>query len=386
MACLCGMNKRAEPAPAPVKTKTQPDGEREGLFEGPDPVTWLHIFGTGHHFQLPRDRKVFTIGSSSECDIAIALPHVSRLHCRIERHYDCLRVEDHSKNGTWFDERLIKEPKDVRPGNTFAIPGGITFIALNDEMRAAYPIFSDILDREGQETLIADDKGWVTPSKLLVWASGSDHLLVLGPRGCDQDRLARAIHSISPVRSREMVWVDSIPTERAGQKDLLLRASKSTLVLNIDKNTPVMDAAFRASLFSTSFRVRVLVIAPAYEHVLRVLGPDHAYIRRVEVRPLAYRIEQLGPLLDRQLDELGSSLRFQQLTEANRQALTNCEWRRNFEDLRVAAERLAALHQQGTLRKAAAALGIKNFNNLQNWFTNTMGLEEKPFTLDHLRR
>lgn len=383
---LVSMSKPSDPPALPMTTKTQPDGEREGLFEGPDPVTWLHIFGTGHHFQLSRDRKVFTIGSAPDCDISIPLPYVSRLHARIERHYDCLRVEDLSKNGTWFEDRLVKEPKDVRPGSTFGIPGGVTFLALNDEMRAAYPVFSDVLDREGQETLIADDKGWATPSKLMVWASGNDHLLILGPRGCDQDRLARAIHSVSPVRQREMVWADSIPSDRAGQKDMLLRASKSTLVLNIDKSTPVMDAAFRASLFSTSFRVRVLVIAPAFEHVLRVLGPDHAYIRRVEVRPLAFRIDQLGPLLDRQLEELGSTLRFQQLSEANRQALTNHEWRRNFEDLRVAAQRLAALHQQGTLRKAAAALGIKNFNNLQNWFTNTMGLEEKPFTIGDLRR
>jgi hypothetical protein len=42
-------------------------------------------------------------------------PYISRLHCRLERHYDCIRVEDHSKNGTWFDDRLIKERRTCGP-------------------------------------------------------------------------------------------------------------------------------------------------------------------------------------------------------------------------------------------------------------------------------
>jgi len=39
--------------PPQMKTKTQPESQREGFFEGPDPVTWLHIRGTVHHFELP---------------------------------------------------------------------------------------------------------------------------------------------------------------------------------------------------------------------------------------------------------------------------------------------------------------------------------------------
>src|SRR6266496_4174575 len=109
----------------------------------------------------------------------------------------------------------MKEAKDVRPGETFGVAGGVTFLALNDEMQAAYPILSDILDWEDQEALIPIDTGWPTPSKVTVWASGNDHVLITGKRGCDQDRLARAIHSISPMRARDLVWVDSVPTDRA---------------------------------------------------------------------------------------------------------------------------------------------------------------------------
>lgn len=364
-----------------MKTKTQPEAERDGLFEGPDPVTWIRIFGTAHAYELPRDRKVITVGSSPECDIVIQAPYISRLHCKLERLYDCLRVEDCSKNGTWVDDRRVKEPKDVRPGGTFAASGGITFLALNREMHAAYPTLSDILDWEDQDALIPIDRGWPTPSKVIVWGSGNDHLLITGPKGCDQDRLVRAIHSISPMRWREMVWVDSIPVDRASQKELLVRASKTTLVLKIDDKTPVMDQAFRSMLFSASYRIRVLVCAPSFDPVLKVLGPDHSYMRRIELRPLAFRTDQLGRLFDRQLEERGAPLRFELLTEANREALKKCEWDRNLDDLRLTAERLAAIERTGSLRKAAPALGIKNFSTLQKWFTNTMGLTT-PLTVE----
>jgi len=91
-------------APPPMKTKTVPEDKRYGLFEGPDPVTWIHIFGTAHRFELPRNVKVITVGSSPECDVVIRSPYISRLHSALERRYDCLRVEDRSKNGTWVDE------------------------------------------------------------------------------------------------------------------------------------------------------------------------------------------------------------------------------------------------------------------------------------------
>ena len=104
-------------------------------------------------------------------------------------------------------------------------------------------------------------------------------------------------------------------------------------------------------------------------------------MRRIELRPLAFRTDQLVRILDRRLEEDGSTPRFDQLTKANREALMNCEWRRNLDDLRVAGQRLAAVHQAPSLRKAAAALGIKNFNVMQKWFSDTMKLS-LPLTKD----
>ncbi len=356
-----------------MQTKTLPEATSDAWFEGPDPVTWIHIFGTAHQYELPRNVKVVTVGASTECDVVINSPYVSRLHCTLERRYDCLRVEDRSKNGTFVDDRRMTEAKEVRPGETFAVAGGITFLALNDAMHAAYPILSDIIGWEQQHALIPADSRWPTPSKVIVWGAGSDHILITGERGCGQERLVRAIHSISPMRAREVVWVDRVPDDRAQQKDLLLRASRSTLALKLDERTPVMDEAFRTSLFSTSYRIRVLVDASSLARVHAVLGPDHALVRRVELRPLARRTDQIERLLDRELAARGSMLRAAQLTGKNRSALSSCEWRGNFEALRLAAERLDALARTGSVRSAASALGVP-YSTLQKWLANTIGI------------
>jgi hypothetical protein len=198
--------------------------------------------------------------------------------------------------------------------------------------------------------------------------------MISGDVGCDQTRLAEAIHAISPLRNRPLIWVESIPTDRGLQKDLLLRASRATMVLTIGEDMPVMDEAFRSSLFSTSFRVRVIVLAWP-ERARVVLGEDHCNIQRLELRPIAYRApEQIELLLDRQLEARECPLRFAHLTEANRKALLQYGWRRNFEDLRLVADRFAGLTRAGSLRRAAPELGL-SYSALQGWFAETLGVD-----------
>lgn len=364
----------------PPKTKTLPDEQHDGFFEGPDPVTWIHIAGTVHQFELPKRRKRITLGSSADCDIVVPSEYISRHHCTLERHYDGIRVIDHSKNGTYVDARRLGESRDIRAGEVFSAGGGITFLALNDEMRRLYPLLSDLLDWETETSLVPPPPRWATPTYAIRIASGVDHFIISGDAGCDQEQLARAIHQISPLRKRELVWVDSIPEDRAEQKKLLVRASRSTMVLKIGEDMPIMDETFRSSLFSTSYRIRVIVIASP-RRAQAVLG-DHGFMRRIELRPLAFRTDQIERLLDRQLEQRGSPLRFAQLSEHNRQALLRYEWRRkqgreyvsNFDELRIAADRLAAIAREGSLRKAAEALGEDRWA-VQYWASNVVGLK-----------
>jgi hypothetical protein len=53
-----------------MKTKTLPESMRVPYLDGPDLVTGLRVFGTGIEFSLAIEQKTFTLGSSSDCDIA----------------------------------------------------------------------------------------------------------------------------------------------------------------------------------------------------------------------------------------------------------------------------------------------------------------------------
>jgi len=359
--------------PPQMKTKTQPESQREGFFEGPDPVTWLHVRGTMHHFELPRQLKTITLGSSDSCDIIVPSQYVSRHHLTIERRFDGIRIHDHSKNGTYIDSRRICEDRDVRAGQTFGA-GCVSFLALNDLMKQHYPLLSDLIDWETGTEFESQQSRFPTPCDAIRLASGVDHITITGDVGCDQARLAEAIHAISPLRNGALVWVDSIPNDRGEQKELLVRASRATMVLTIGDDMPVMDEAFRSSLFSTSYRIRVIVLAWP-ERARAVLGEDRSNMQRLDLRPIAYREhEQIERLLDRQLEARDCALRFAHMTEANRKTLLGYGWRRNFDDLRLVADRFAALVRAGSLRQAAPLLGL-SYSSLQGWFAETLGVD-----------
>ncbi|MCW5803934.1 MAG: FHA domain-containing protein [Deltaproteobacteria bacterium] len=355
-----------------MKTKTQPDGERNGVFEGPDPVTRLHIRGTVHHFELPKQKKI-TLGSGPDCDVIVPSPYVSRHHLTIERRREGLRIEDHSKNGTYIESRKIGEDRDIRAGQGFSA-GAASFIALNDAMVKQYDLLSDLIDWELGTAFESQTSRFATPCDAIEIASGVDHLMITGDVGCDQAQLAEAIHAMSPLRGQPLIRVESIPTDRGEQKELLARGARGTMVLTIGDGMPPMDEAFRASLFSVSYRIRVIVLAWP-RRAREVLGEDRSSMQRLELRPVAYRENvQIERLLDRQLEARHCMLRLAHMTESNRSALLRYAWPRNFHDLRIAADRLSAITREGSLRRAAVALG-EGFSTVQHWFTSQLGLE-----------
>ncbi|MBX3157291.1 MAG: FHA domain-containing protein [Deltaproteobacteria bacterium] len=365
------MSSKLAPA-KPGKTKTQPDSERY-FFEGPDPVTWIHIRGTVHHFELPRQLVTITLGSAESCDIVVPSQYVSRHHLTIERRHGGIRIHDHSKNGTYIDARRIGDDRDIRAGQGFSA-GAASFIALNDEMARQYALLSDLIDWETSTELESQSSRFATPCDAIEIASGVDHLMIAGDVGCGQAQLAEAIHAMSPLRGRPLVRVDSIPVDRGAQKELLARAARATMVLAIGDEMPVMDDAFRSSLFALSYRIRLIVLAWP-RRARAVLGEDRSNMQRLDLRPIAYREHvQIERLLDRQLEARGCALRLAHMTETNRSALLRYSWPRNFDDLKLAADRLAAIARAGSLRKAAAALD-EHASKVQHWFTNQLGLE-----------
>ena len=335
------------------KTQTLPDAQRGPWLEQPDVVTMLQVFGSATEFALPVDRRRFTLGSAPDCDVPVRDPSISKLHCIIERRGHVLRVTDQaSYNGTFFDGRR-ETTFDLRPGNTFTV-SSVRFLALNREMHAAYPTLADILGAEDEE-----DPRETSPGELILIATTGSHVLITGERGCDQDQLARMLHSVSLRRGREIVELEAVPTDRAQQRAIIDRASRSTLVVTIDEQRAVMDGAFSASLFSPSYQIRVIAIAPTMSKATAVLGAANMQtIRVVAVRPLSQRAGVIPRLLDRLLTARSSPLRVSDLTRANQAALQAYSWPENLIDLRVAADRLAMIASTPSIRKAAEKLEL----------------------------
>lgn len=350
-----------------IRTRTLPESMKGAFYEGPDVVTSLKLYDAGTVFELPREKKRFSLGSDPDCDVHLAIDGISRTHCIIERRGQAIRVHDQeSKNGTFFNGRK-EQTFDLRPGATFTV-ATTRLLALNDEMRMAHPTLADIVGSEDEFSDRQPRGGNVSASELIVLATSGGHVLITGPDGCDQQRLARTVHDISLLRSRPFVELAQVPADRAQQRGILDRASRSSLILTIDSKTPVMDAAFASMLFSPSFHVRVIAIAPSASKANDVLTDANVRsMRNITLYPLAYRPAAILQLLDRMFAERRSAHRVSDLTAENQAALQTYSWPNNFDELREAADKLVAVMDH-PLRQAAEALNMSH-TTLHYWLT-----------------
>jgi hypothetical protein len=219
---------------------------------------------------------------------------------------------------------------DLYPGDTFtAAP--LTFLAMNDEMRARRMIIAD---------LIGDASP--TPDRILVDAVKSSHpLLLAGERGCDLDRFARAIHAISLRRGRAMVEIAGLPADRKAQREILKRAERSTLVIDLHAIETPLDPTFCSMAFSPDYHIRVIVLAATQAAARKLLPVEETErLQHIWVRPLGMRPGDVPHLLDHILMEREATFRLADLTPQNHEALCRHDWRDNFIGLRLAVERL----------------------------------------------
>jgi hypothetical protein len=284
---------------------------------------------------------------------------MSALHCLIERRGQVLRVHDQtSRNGTFFGGRR-ESVFDLRPGATFTV-GSTRLLALNNEMRAVLPTLSFIVGGEDEHEPRASASAAISPSELVVLATSGSNILITGEPGCEQARLAYALHAISLVRDRKLVEIDQVPdTDRPRQREILDQANRSTLVVTIDKKDPVMDGTFLSMLFSRSYQIRVIAIAPFPEKAKAVLGATNVEtMSRIALRPLAERSGAILRLLDRLFVEQGASLRASDLAPENQKALATYAWPKNLAELREAAECFALIPHETKGRRAAETAHI----------------------------
>lgn len=341
------------------KTRTLPDEQRGRWIDHPDMVTMLKIYGSSVSFDLPRDKAQFTLGSAPDCDISIPGDYLSRVHCKLERRGDRLRVHDHdSKNGTYFNN--VREAFfDVRPGDVFT-PAPVRLLAMSDYMRAAYPPLLELLGPEEENAVGAPATPWRSASEVLVTAVRGGNVLVTGEPGCDHARLARTMHDVSPWRFREPVAIDHVPDDRRAQRAIIDRASRSTLIVDIVDSMPVMDAAFASMIFAAEYHIRVIALAPSRDRANAVLGESNVVVmENIALRPVVRRGAMVPRILDRMLHDRGTPVRFDDLSQPNQDALRAYGWPGNFPELAEVAHWIAVIAHEGSLKKAAEAMKLK---------------------------
>jgi len=346
----------------PVKTKPLGEAQHEAWFEGPDIVTALRIYDRDQEYALPA-KSTFTLGASRSCDVPVIGHDLSALHCAFERRGTRLRVHDqHSTNGMFFGGRRV-DRIDLYPGDTFtAAP--LTFIAMNEEMRAQRPLIADIVGSSFTPI----------PDRVLVDAvKNSNHLLLTGETGCDLERLARAIHAVSLRRSRPLVEITELPGDRGEQREILKRAARSSLLIRLDAIKTPLDPTFSSMAFSPDDHIRVIVTATTTTVARKLLAIDEMeQLQHIWIRPLAMRPGDVPELLDHLLAERQAGLRLADLSPRNREVLCSHDWRDNFIGLRLAADRLAAIARvQGweamNWQERSCALGMAK-TTIYDWF------------------
>ena len=349
----------------PVQTPPLSDDRFAGWDAGPDPTTALCEFGLEGDWELHRDIAEFTLGGSSRCTLSIPGRGLSARHCLLERRAHKLRLHDlDSSHGTFVRERKLEGSADLSPGDQFR-PLPITLVCMNDEMRQHRPTLFEIIGPGGVRP-----PDWV----MVQAATGSGPLLLTGERGCDLDRLARAIHAMSLWRSRPAVEVAPPPQERAAQVALMRKAAKTSLVLLLGETDTPLDPHFTSMLFENSFGVRLIALARNLDIARWSFTPDRLELmQHVSVRPLAYRAGEIDKLLDRRFAERAFQFRAADLTQANQEALRSHDWPGNFEELRQIADAIMAHATLRGLRPAAKTLKLSH-QTLQRRFAR-VGLE-----------
>jgi len=345
----------------PMRTPPLADDWFDGWGGGPDLTTALCEYNVAGEWMLSRDVWQFTLGTSRKCDIAIPRRGLSGSHCRLERCVHKLRIYDlDSTHGTFVRGRRIEGSAELSPGDLFT-PQPVTFVCMNDEMRQHRFSLFEIIGLGGP----------LSPDWVMIQAvTGSGPLLLSGEAGCDLERLAHAIHAMSLRRSRALIKVTELPTERLEQMALIKQASRTTLLLSLTAEHAPLDPELASMLFDPSFSVRLIVVAPSLKVARRALSePLVGLMQHVPVRPLADRIGDIDKVLDRMFEERQApQLRVADLSISNLEALQKYRWPGNLVELRRLADAIVEHTRLGSLRPAARALGLTH-QTLQRRFS-----------------
>lgn len=321
----------------------------------PSRITTLRVRGTGQQIALPQMAR-FTLGreptandpSMPRADVrvpsrkkAVSLIHASfewrgdRLWCRDER----------STNGTFADDQPQHDWFCINSGMRVDV-GDTKLLALDWRLAALQGPLSWCL---GLDAVLAVDRALG-----LVQQDGP--LLLTGPRGLDQEWLARRIHEASGRRDHPFVaFTSKLPR---GADALLADARWGTAFVDL-ATVGKVSKAFAAKLFggdTSNLRLRPIISATSHVASQRAFE-DLAQTQMLQLPPLAHRRDEVPRLFDQLMAEHGSLARVRDLGVPRVERLVEHDWPSNLDELREAERRIRALLEGGNKTQAAKRVG-----------------------------
>jgi DNA-binding NtrC family response regulator len=262
-----------------------PETRRAGM------VVALRATHDGAEFPLDADARRWVLGSSESCDVVIADPYVSSMHCIVERRPGgALLVRDRpSRNGTMIDGNIV-EAAELRVGSYLSI--GRTVLLAVAAPGGEQP--SALVALRGRDPALR-----ATIDQALRAAQTDCNVLIVGETGTGKDLLARVIHEASRRVAGKFVAVNcgGIPRELIGSE--LFGHERGAFTGALTERDGYFVEAHCGTLFLDEIGELPIEMQP---HLLRALESRRvrrvggAHERPVDVRIVAAtnRIEGLG--------------------------------------------------------------------------------------------
>lgn len=355
-----------EPPPLPPGNTPYDESAPPPLPER-GPVTALRVVGQNVQLDLPEAQDRFTLGAAPRpaVDLTLEGAQVSRLHLVLVRKGAKLTVLDqNSTNGTFY--RGHRDPDfEIVAGDIFEVSRRITLLALDERL--------EILRR--RLLWVLGLRNHAAADRAIQTIASNEPLLLEGPANCEQLALAQEIHRRSPYNDRALVIAPARFETREVQNELLDRAIRSTMYIDLTEAAAPLPNHFVASAFARS---RVIVAAASEDSARELLDTYAGRLQPIRLATPAERGDDVPRLLealviqeherllrDQTRPPPGELLPIAAIGEENIAALKRQPWPGHFADLRRQVPRFhALLTNRLGLRATARALGLKSVSSL----------------------
>jgi hypothetical protein len=312
----------------------------------PGPAVALLIVGTGRQLDLPRDRQAFRIGSRrSSSDLVVRHALVSKCHAHARRSERGLLIEDAgSKNGLKVAGARVQRD-EVAIGHRFELCAGVELLVLDTRLRQ---LRQELARGLGLDRHAAIDQ-------TLMQLQHAAPFAFIGPRGCDQERMAQAI-ALATWDQGAFEVIRAIPRSPRAERELVERVWPGTVLFDFHALDDV-PTAFLDLLLERPFGTRVVASAPDLSTLRRGFAGHRGLGAHVDVLPLAQRRSEIRGLLAEMLAAQGDEVAARSVLDRALDGFVACPWERNLEELRETVAVWAALIETRSATGAATALG-----------------------------